>query len=122
MSTILHFLKTLPVAAVALTPPAALAHAFLASATPAVGSKVATAPDAVTITFTESVEPAFSTITVVDASGTRVDKNDVHLAGDGRQLAVSLTPPPAGTYKVIWHATSTDTHKTEGSFIFTVKP
>ena len=28
---------------------------------------------------------------------------------------------PPGTYTVIWHVTSVDTHKTKGSFKFTVK-
>ena len=31
-------------------------------------------------------------------------------------------PLAAGTYKVEWHAVSTDTHKTQGSYSFTVNP
>lgn len=50
-----------------------------------------------------------------------MDKHDVHVvAGDGKRLAVSLGALPPGTYNVVWHATSVDTHKTEGSF--TVAP
>jgi methionine-rich copper-binding protein CopC len=33
---------------------------------------------------------------------------------------VALKPLRAGVYKVIWHATAVDTHKTDGSFNFTV--
>jgi methionine-rich copper-binding protein CopC len=33
-----------------------------------------------------------------------------------------VKPLAAGTYKVIWHATDADTHKTQGSYRFTVKP
>jgi len=109
-------------AALAALPFAAQAHAFLKAATPAVGSTVPTAPTAVTIDFTESVEPRFSSITVQDAQGKRVDRNDVHVAGGATHLAVGLEPLPPGTYKVTWHATATDTHKTEGSFTFTVGP
>lgn len=99
----------------------ASAHAFLEAATPRVGSTVQTAPDKVAIDYTQGVEPLFSTIEVQDASGTRVDKGDVHLApGDEKRLVVDLKPIAAGTYKVIWHVTSVDTHKTEGSFTFTV--
>ncbi len=106
----------------ALSAPA-LAHAFLKSATPAVGSTVPAAPAQVVITFTEGVEPGFSTIEVQDAVGKRVDKGDVHAApGDNTRLAVGLNPLTPGTYKVVWHATSVDTHKTEGSFAFTVAP
>ena len=101
----------------------ASAHAFLDTATPAVGSTVRQAPSEVVIDFTEGVEPQFSTITVQDASGAPVAAGGVHLEGSGdTHLAVGLKPLRPGTYKVVWHATSTDTHKTEGSFSFTVSP
>ena len=100
----------------------AVAHAFLKSATPAVGSTLQTAPATVEIIFSSSVEPEFSSIVVQDATGVRVDKNDTHLAaGDDMRLSVSVGSLPFGTYTVIWHATSTDTHKTQGSFTFTVE-
>jgi methionine-rich copper-binding protein CopC len=99
----------------------ALAHAFLKSASPAVGSEVATPPAEVAIDFTEGVEPAFSAITVQDAKGARVDSGAAHLVGGvDTRLAVALKPLAQGAYKVVWHATATDTHKTEGSFTFTV--
>jgi methionine-rich copper-binding protein CopC len=102
--------------------PRAEAHAFLKQASPQVGSTVP-APKAVDITFTEGVEPAFSSIVVQNAQGERVDTGDLHAAsGDELRLEVGLKPLPPGTYTVIWHATSVDTHKTEGRFVFTVQP
>jgi methionine-rich copper-binding protein CopC len=104
-------------------PGAAAAHALLRSATPAVGSSVHAAPAAVTIEFSEAVEPRFSTIEVRDANGRRVDRGDMHVGeGDARQLIVDLNPIQPGTYRVTWHAVSVDTHRTEGSFAFTVPP
>jgi methionine-rich copper-binding protein CopC len=101
----------------------ALAHAFLERASPPVGSELPVSPPAVTITFTEGVEPAFSAIEVRDQHGTRVDKADPHLTGsEGRQLTVSLPKLQAGQYTVIWHVTSVDAHKTEGHFTFSVLP
>ena len=101
----------------------AFAHAFLERASPPVGSELPVSPKAVTITFTEGVEPDFSTIEVQNAQGARVDRSDLHMIGDeGRQLSVSLPSLPPGSYTVIWHATSVDTHKTEGRFNFTVTP
>ena len=98
------------------------AHAFLKSASPPVGSTVA-APKSVAITFTEAVEPTFSSIVVQDAQRKRVDDGDLHAASsDGKRLEVGLKAVAPGTYTVIWHATSVDTHKTEGHFSFTVKP
>ena len=101
----------------------AFAHAHLRSAEPAVDSTVATAPAAVSITYSEGIEPRFSTIEVQDAAGKRVDNNDAHLApADNKVFSVSLPSLPPGRYKVIWHATAVDTHKTEGTFGFTIKP
>jgi copper resistance protein C len=104
-----------------LTP--AFAHAHLQSADPAVGSTVAVPPANVTCNFTEALEQHFSKLEVQDASGKRVDSGDMHLAsGNGKQMLVGLPKLGAGVYTVIWHATSVDTHKTQGQFTFTVKP
>ena len=101
----------------------ASAHAFLKKASPAVGSTVRTAPAELTIQFTEGVEPAFSSIMVTDSGGTRMESGSVHLSpGGDSTLAVGLKPLHAGAYVVTWHATSTDTHKTEGHFSFSVGP
>jgi methionine-rich copper-binding protein CopC len=100
----------------------ASAHAFLKTAEPAVGSTVRQAPNDVVITFTEGVEPAFSTIAVQDASGADVTDGAVRLAGDSTHLAVPLKPLQPGAYRVIWHATAVDTHKTQGTFSFNVTP
>jgi copper resistance protein C len=40
---------------------------------------------------------------------------------NNRKLVVEIPALSSGTYTVIWHATSVDTHKTEGSYRFTVK-
>jgi copper(I)-binding protein len=104
---------------------AGFAHAHLQSATPVVDSIVTQPPRQVTITFTEGVEPLFSTIEVTSAAAHRVDEGKPYLVdGDNKRLGVALTsvPPglPSGIYTVTWHATSVDTHKTEGTFHFTV--
>ena len=97
------------------------AHAFLKTAKPAVGSTIQTSPGEVRISFTEKIEPAFSTIQVFDASGKEVDKRDVHLShSDQSLMAISLPPLQAGTYKVVWRVVSIDTHVTKGSFTFRI--
>ena len=100
----------------------ASAHAFLQTAQPAVGSAVQQAPSEVAITFTEGVEPAFSTIAVTDATGQPMAAGPPHLEGPDTVLAVALKPLQPGTYTVTWHATAIDTHKTEGHYRFTVGP
>jgi methionine-rich copper-binding protein CopC len=99
----------------------AYAHAHLKSTTPAANATLATPPTEVVIDFSEAIEPKFSSIEVKDAKGTRLDKNDAHLAPDNpKHLVVSLNPLEPGTYAVDWKVTSVDTHKTHGSFSFKV--
>ncbi len=100
----------------------AFAHAHLQSASPAADSTVTETPSVVTITFTEGVEPRFSSIEVVDAAGVRVNEGVARRPGeDDKQLVVDVRPLAAGTYTVTWRATAVDTHKTDGTFRFTVK-
>jgi copper resistance protein C len=107
--------------AVTLAVQAASAHAFLDHASPAVGSSLPTAPAAVTMWFTQQLEPAFTTATVSDKSGNRVDTGPAKVdANDRTELRVPLKPLGPGTYTVSWHALSVDTHTTTGHFNFTV--
>jgi methionine-rich copper-binding protein CopC len=100
----------------------AWAHAFLDHAEPKVGGTVTNSPAEIKIWFTQNLEPVFSTLEVQDAQGKEVDKKDAHLDEKDKSLfLVSLPQLPAGTYTVIWHAVSVDTHKTQGRFEFTVK-
>lgn len=116
-------IRAIAAAAFLLLPGLAHAHARLRQAEPPVGGTVHAAPAQVDLTFSEAVEPRFSTVAVTNAAGAKVDKGDLHIvAGDGKHLAVSLEALQPGTYTVDWHATSVDTHKTEGSFTFTVAP
>ena len=99
----------------------ALAHAFLDHASPAVGSAVSTAPAAVTLWFSQDIEPAFSSVTVTNQSGQRVDLGNVQVPqGAPAELQVGLRPLPPGSYTVSWHVVSVDTHRTEGSFQFSI--
>jgi methionine-rich copper-binding protein CopC len=108
-------------AALAQMPAVAFAHAHLAAATPAADSTVA-APAEVVLRFTQALEGSFSAVEVRDTTGARVDDGAPRLLADGGGLAIGVRPLPPGRYQVIWHATSVDTHRTEGSFVFTVRP
>jgi copper resistance protein C len=102
-----------------LRPPAAGAHAFLDHAEPRVGSTV-TSPSAVTLFFTEPIEPAFSHLEVLDREGKRVTTEPpTHPRPD--QLQMALPALASGEYTVHWAVVSVDTHPTEGSFTFSVK-
>jgi hypothetical protein len=72
----------------------------------------------VTLTFTDTLEAAFSKLTVIDSNGTEVSQGKAQ--ANGNVMRVSLRPLSAGIYKVNWLAVSTDTHRTEGNFTFSV--
>jgi copper resistance protein C len=118
-----HIVVMAAVLAGAVTPGAtsAEAHAFLDHSNPAVGSTVPVSPPALTIWFTQQLEPAFTTATVTDASGHSVDAGPAKVdPKDPTELEVPLQKLPPGTYSVAWHALSVDTHTTTGHFTFTV--
>jgi methionine-rich copper-binding protein CopC len=101
----------------------ASAHAFLDHADPKVGATVTAPPAQIKAWFTQHLEPAFSTMQVLDGNGKQVDKNDAHVDSDDTSLLiVSLPTLSAGTYTVKWQVVSVDTHRTHGTFQFTVQP
>ena len=113
-----HLCKTVIV--LALLPSIAIAHAMLDRASPRVGSTVATAPKELTLWFTEKLEPAFSAAEVRNAQGT-VQSGKAHVdGGDRTELHVPLKALSPGTYTVSWRVLSVDTHRTQGTFSFTV--
>ena len=97
---------------------AAHAHAMLEHASPAVGSTVASAPPDVSLTFSQNLEAGFSSVQVTDANGARADQGKAQISGN--TMRVGLKSLQQGTYRVRWRVLSVDTHKTEGSFTFSV--
>ena len=97
---------------------AAHAHASLAHASPPVGSTMRVAPDEVILTFTERLEATFSSLMVTDTNGTEVSQGKPQV--NDNTMRIRLRPLNAGIYKVNWRAVSTDIHKIEGSFTFSV--
>jgi methionine-rich copper-binding protein CopC len=105
-------------------PSSAFAHAVLLKAVPAVGGTVPSSPTELKLSFTEGVEPRFSGVELQAADGHTVGTGAVSVDPADRTtviVPIKSTLPP-GSYKVRWHVVSVDTHKTEGSFSFEVKP
>jgi copper resistance protein C len=75
----------------------ALAHAFLDRASPAVGSTVGAAPHEVSLTFTQNLEGAFSTIQVTGPNGARVDQNKPQVSGNTMRVGIRASQ---------WHVAS----------------
>ena len=107
--------------ALALCPTIAYAHAQLDHTSPSVGSTVKSAPSEVRMWFSQPLEPKFTTAQLRSSSGTVVATGGVDTA-DPKQIVIRVNALPAGRYKVFWKVLSVDTHHTEGSFSFEVKP
>lgn len=101
----------------------AFAHAHLLSEVPTANAVVVAAPKTLTLSFSEAVELHFTGVKVTGPAGAAVTLGTASL--DPRNdkvlevpLAGGLAP---GAYAVAWHALSTDGHKTNGTYTFTVK-
>lgn len=109
-------------AAATLASPFASAHAALKSSNPQAGAALAAAPKEITLTFNETVEETFSTITLADGEGKAIttDKAKVDAANPAilRLVAPALA---AGSYTVTWAVAGHDGHRRKGDFKFTVK-
>jgi copper resistance protein C len=109
--------------ALALAAAQAFAHAQLEKATPPVGGTVAS-PSEIRLEFSEGVEPRFTGVTLSGPGGANVPLGAPKVeASDQKVLVVPIAKAlAAGDYTVRWHAVSVDTHHTQGTFEFTVKP
>ena len=101
---------------------AAFAHAQLEKATP---PSAARSPGQAKSgsTFSEGVEPKFTKVSVTGPGGAVPLGAAKTESGNQAVLIVPISKPlSAGAYKVHWQAVSVDTHHTQGTFEFTVKP
>lgn len=99
---------------------AAFAHAFPASESPAVGATVKQAPTEVAIEFDNPIEQVFARLEVLDSAGADVTSGPPSVDIKRRRLSVALKPLKPAEYTVKWTVVSEDSHRTEGSYTFTV--
>ena len=100
----------------------AQAHATLLTTTPGAGTRVATPPHQLVLTFDQQIRPVSGGTTVVDDAGKSVmDGPAANAPGNLKQLVVPLQQGlPAGDYTVRWEIVSTDGHLIAGVYAFGV--
>ncbi|MEU5718333.1 copper resistance protein CopC [Streptomyces sp. NPDC020403] len=101
----------------------ASAHAALTGSDPQDGAVIATAPEEVTLTFSEQVAMGDGSIRILDPSGERADDGaprDLTSGGTVRYGVALHSGLPDGTYTVAWQAVSADSHPVSGAFTFSV--
>ncbi|WP_263409395.1 copper resistance protein CopC [Terriglobus tenax] len=101
--------------------PAAFAHAHPKIMVPASDS-TGPAPAKIVVTFSEAVEPKFSSLTLTDEKGTAISKEkSVGDPGDTKTLSLAVPKLAPGDYLVHWVSVAPDGHKMQGEYKFTVK-
>src|SRR5919197_5975365 len=106
-------------------PAPAWAHANLDRALPAPGSDLDRAPAQLQLSFSEAVDPSFSRVQLLDATGQAVDRGDSHVApSNPRSMIVSLgSGLPDGVYTVAWRTLSAvDGHTANGAYPLILGP
>ena len=118
-----HFVGPALLLTLAMTGPA-FAHAHLEASIPPARATVTEAPSMLRLTFSEGIEPKFTTVKLTAAGGEAVAVKSLEAdPTDPKRVTVTLAGPlKPGTYRVEWRAVSEDTDKTHGSYSFTVAP
>ena len=112
----------LALAALVLTAGVAIAHEVLQRAEPRVERRLKRPPDEVKLYFSERLEPAYSTVRIVNDRGEQVDRRDSRVdRADPTLLRVTLPPLPPGPYTVVWRVVAIDADVTEGAFTFRIE-
>ena len=112
----------LALAALALLPAAASAHALLEATTPNRGERLDAAPEQVSLRFSEPVEAEFGAVRVFDSDGREVQAGRTFHPGDrAAEVAVRLRPGLGEDgYTVTYRVISADSHPVSGGFVFVV--
>jgi len=105
------------VAALSLAAGPAAAHSVVLSSSPEDGEQIAQAPERVSVTFNETIQEQFASITVVGPDGNLWSEGDPIVEGSTVSIAVDGLGP-AGEYTIAFRVTSTDGHPVSGTRTF----
>ena len=111
-------------ACILAAPTPLLAHAEIVSSSPLPNASLVNAPDRVSITFSEPVDPNAAVVELLDPQLRRIDGLGTVLVDDrGTIASIELPPLDPGIYTVRYQVLSTvDGHATQGLFAFVVDP
>ena len=98
----------------------ASAHSFPERETPSAGQRLSAPPSEVTIKFDAPIEKLFARLEVIGTDGRSETLGRPRIDPSARTLSVKLTALKPGDYTVRWGVVCIDSHRTEGSYVFTV--
>jgi methionine-rich copper-binding protein CopC len=111
----------LALAVTSIAPPAG-AHALLQQASPPVGGSISGSPSAIELHFSEGVEVRYSQVSVSGPGGAVPISRPANGGGKSSLVVRVSQQLKPGRYRVHWSVLSVDTHRTQGSFSFEVRP
>jgi len=98
------------------------AHAKIDVAEPKADSELSAAPKEIRLHFTDTLEPAFSKIILLDAKNATVKlPKTVVGKADAKTMSAQLPVLSAGQYQVRWTIMTRDGHKVKGEYRFKFK-
>jgi methionine-rich copper-binding protein CopC len=105
-----------------ITGSSAFAHAKLVTSTPAANASASNVRS-ITLTFSEPLIAKLSGVEIMIAGGpSPVSGFKTALSADGKLMMISMQRPLAtGSYQLKWHAVTSDTHRIQGDYAFSVK-
>ena len=100
----------------------ALAHASLVSSVPAANSNATKSVQEIRLKFSETIEIKLSKVSIKGPLGVVATRGMTLDPKDKTVLVLSFAAPLSpGQYTVDWQAVAADTHRTHGTFSFTVQ-
>jgi len=107
----------------ALAPQAAQAHASVTRAEPGQRAVLKTSPRQISVSFSEPIEPAYSTLSLIDAAGHEPPHGKATVPQDDpKRLVLPIDALGPGRYTVKYRALSMDGHAVTGEYGFSVGP
>jgi copper resistance protein C len=107
-------------AALAATAQIAAAHSFPQQESPSAGESLSKPPSQVSIRFDAPIEKLFSKLEVLDSDGKSVTQGAPEIGPRSITLSVKLGVLKPGDYTVKWSVVCVDSHRTQGSYVFSV--
>ena len=103
-------------------PSLSFAHAYLVKSVPARRATLFSSPARIQLWFNERLEPRYSSASVVDPDGKRVDLDNAQvMSEDPKQLSIGVKQLLSGRYTVKFRVLSVDGHVVEQNFYFTIR-
>ena len=97
------------------------AHGTIETSSPRDGSTLSSPPAEIRMKFTETLEPAFTSVKLIGPAGQEVAPREKARVEDDRTVVLPLPTLAPGAYTAHWMSAGHDGHPIHGDLSFTVK-